>query len=86
MRLRHDFTRDELSAFGSAASDLFEELSFKYSSFIEEHSLEIEDKVNFQLRSLERHEASQREMMNNVIQKHKDTLHQSRDMDVKQNP
>ena len=83
MRLRHDFTQDELSAFGSAASDLFEELSFKYSSFIEEHSLEIEDKVNFQLRSLERHEASQREMMNNVIQKHKDTLHQSRDMDVK---
>ena len=82
-RLRHTFTQDELSRFGSAASDLFEELSYKYSSFIEEHSLEIEDKVNFQLRSLERHEASQREMINNVIQKQKDMQNQSRDMDVK---
>ena len=81
--LRTKFNQNELSVFGDAISSLFDKLSHKYSTFIEEHALDLRDKVNFQLKSLERHEAAQRDMINNVIQKQKDIFDQSRDMDVK---
>ena len=62
---------------------LFGHLNNRYSDFREEYSLELEDRANFQLRSLERHELAQKNMINDVLEKHQRIFDTTKDMSVK---
>ena len=75
-----DADRDE---FANTASLLFDHLNNRYSDFREEYSLELEDRANFQLRSLERHELAQKNMINDVLEKHQRIFDTTKDMSVK---
>ena len=75
-----DADRDE---FANTASLLFDHLNNRYSEFCDEYSLELSDRANFQLRSLERHEAAQKNMINEVLEKHKFIFETTNDLSVK---
>ena len=77
--LQISFADNELHQFADVASDLFNSLSYQYSAFQQEHSLDLEDTANFQLRSLERHERLQKSMINEVIENQKEILEKSAD-------
>ena len=75
-----DADRDE---FANTASLLFDHLNNRYSDFCDEYSLELSDRANFQLRSLERHEAAQKNMINEVLEKHQFIFETTNDLSVK---
>jgi uncharacterized protein YeaO (DUF488 family) len=77
------FLDDERDDFANTASFLFAHLNNRYAEFREEYSLELEDRANFQLRSLERHELAQKNMINGVLEKHQRILDTTNDMSVK---
>ena len=77
------FLDDERDDFANTASFLFGHLNNRYSDFREEYSLELEDRANFQLRSLERHELAQKNMINDVLEKHQRIFDTTKDMSVK---
>jgi len=82
-QLREHFDQANLNYFSDKITNLFDDLNSQYFTFQEEHTLDLEDKVNFQLRSLERHKAAQLEMMTNVIKNQRDIIDRSNDMSVK---
>ena len=47
--LRDSFADNELHQFADVASDLFNSLSYQYSAFQQEHSLDLEDTANFSI-------------------------------------
>ena len=82
-QLWEHFDQANLNDFSDKITNLFDDLNSQYFTFQEEHTLDLEDKVNFQLRSLERHKAAQLEMMTNVIRNQRDIIDHSNDMSVK---
>ena len=81
--IEHFFQEADRDQFASTASYLFDHLNNRYSDFCDEYSLELSDRANFQLRSLERHEAAKKNMMNDILEKHRYKFETTNDLSVK---